>query len=85
MRHCHSRYAAGSGRPKWTAFAAVLKGPSKIEAIRKIFPTTEFQTADGAGRISLAMRAVAVTPSRTECDAQEQAVISLLTAASFGA
>lgn len=35
MRHCHSRYAAGPGRPKWTAFAEALKGSSRIEAVRK--------------------------------------------------
>lgn len=45
------------GRPKWTAFAELLKAPGKIEAVRDILSTEEFRNSDGAGRIALATSA----------------------------
>lgn len=54
--------AQAAGRPKWTALAELLKDVSNVEAVRKIISTTEFQTADGTGRIALAMRAAAAPP-----------------------
>lgn len=49
--------AQAAGRPKWTAFAELLKDASKVAAVRKIIPTGEFQKANGVGRIAQAMQA----------------------------
>lgn len=49
--------AKSVGRPKWTAFAELLKDESRIEAVRKSLRTSEFQRADGAGRIAIATAA----------------------------
>ncbi|MBB3571107.1 plasmid partitioning protein RepB [Rhizobium sp. BK491] len=47
--------AKSVGRPKWTAFAELLKDDSKIAAVREILDTADFQSKDGAGRIAMAM------------------------------
>ncbi|KJF65297.1 plasmid partitioning protein RepB [Rhizobium nepotum] len=47
--------AKSVGRPKWTALSELLKDHSKIAAVRKILDTTDFQSRDGAGRISMAI------------------------------
>lgn len=64
--------AQAAGRPKWTAFAELLKDASKVEAVRKIVPTTEFKKADGTGRIAQAMRAATAPLSRAEEHVQEE-------------
>lgn len=63
--------AQAAGRPKWTAFAELLKDASKIDAVRKIVPTPEFQKADGAGRIAQAMQATVSPLSQPEEHIQE--------------
>ena len=65
--------AKAAGRPKWTAFAELVKDASKVDAIRKIVPTTEFQSADGAGRIALAMRAATLPLAKAEDHVREEA------------
>ncbi|QCL98046.1 plasmid partitioning protein RepB [Agrobacterium tumefaciens] len=47
--------AKSVGRPKWTALSELLKDHSKIASVRKILDTTDFQSRDGAGRISMAI------------------------------
>lgn len=54
--------AKSVGRPKWTALADLLKDKSKNEAVRKVVRTNEFQKADGAGRIALAISAASGIP-----------------------
>lgn len=66
--------AKAVGRPKWTALANLLKDESKIEAVSSIVQTPEFITADGAGRISYAMRAASGKPTQAEEQAQEEAL-----------
>lgn len=46
------------GRPKWTAFAELLKSSGRIDAIRTVLGTEEFRKADGSGRIAIATRAI---------------------------
>jgi len=53
--------AKAVGRPKWTAFADLLKDGSKISAVRDVIQTSGFRQADGAGRIGIAMIAAAGT------------------------
>ena len=55
--------AQAAGRPKWTALAELMKDASKVETIRKIVKTPEFEKADGVERVSLAMRAALAEPS----------------------
>lgn len=45
------------GRPKWTAFAELLKETGRTELVRKALGKDEFKKADGAGRIALASAA----------------------------
>ncbi len=45
------------GRPKWTAFADLLKEAGRIERVRAVLGTDAFKRADGAGRIALAIAA----------------------------
>ncbi|WP_075293093.1 plasmid partitioning protein RepB [Pararhizobium arenae] len=60
------------GRPKWTAFAELLKDARQADTVRKIIATAEFQQADGAGRITQAMRAMLSPVSTANKDAQEE-------------
>jgi ParB family chromosome partitioning protein len=56
--------AKSVGRPKWTAFAEVLRDATKVTAVREILNTTDFLSKDGAGRIGLAMdRANGIIPA----------------------
>ncbi|CAK7261690.1 MULTISPECIES: plasmid partitioning protein RepB [unclassified Shinella] len=76
--------AQSAGRPKWTAFAELLKDASKVDAVRKIVPTAEFQQADGAGRISLAMRATTSPVSQAEEHLQEEILDFVIGGRVFG-
>lgn len=58
--------AKGVGRPKWTAFADLLKNSNKADAVRGIVKTIEFAQADGAERIAQATRAVSEIPRNGE-------------------
>ncbi|KNY14243.1 chromosome partitioning protein ParB [Shinella sp. SUS2] len=63
--------ARGVGRPKWTAFAELLKEPGRLEAVRKVVRAPEFRKADNLERIAQAMRAASsmpVTPDVVEAD-----------------
>jgi len=64
--------AQAAGRPKWTAFAELLKDRSRVEAVRKIVASAEFQQADGAERISQAMRAATSPVPRGEEHVQDE-------------
>ena len=64
--------AQAAGRPKWTALAELLKDGSKLEAVRKILASAEFQQADGAERISHAMRAAQASVPKAEENAHEE-------------
>ncbi|HEY0123863.1 MAG TPA: plasmid partitioning protein RepB [Rhizobium sp.] len=75
--------AKAVGRPKWTAFAELLKDDKKIEAVRKILHADEFQAADGAGRIALATNAANGT-SETGSDRQAGTVDFVLGERLFG-
>lgn len=66
--------AQAAGRPKWTAFAELLRDAYKVDAVRKIVPTPEFQKADGAGRITQAMQATASLPAESEEHVQDFAI-----------
>lgn len=61
--------AQPAGRPKWTAFAELLKDATNVEAVRKSIKTVEFQKADGAGRIAMAMRAATAPLSKADAQA----------------
>ncbi len=70
--------AKGVGRPKWTAFAELLKDSSKIEPIRKLAQMNEFQKADSSERIAMAMRRAIGAPDkqvRANQDAQHDFVL----------
>jgi len=56
--------AKGIGRPKWTAFAELLRDSSKIELVRKLVQTVEFQKADSLERIAQATRVASGTPDK---------------------
>lgn len=59
--------AKSVGRPKWTAFAELLKDESKVAAVRQILDTADFLSKDGAGRIGMAMdRANGIIPTQSE-------------------
>jgi ParB family chromosome partitioning protein len=59
--------AKSVGRPKWTAFAELLKDDSKVAAVRQILDTTDFLSKDGAGRIGMAMdRASGIIPTEPD-------------------
>lgn len=64
--------AQAAGRPKWTAFAELLKDASNVDAVRKIIASAEFQKADGAGRIALAVRAAIAPVSQAEAQAPDE-------------
>lgn len=64
--------AQAAGRPKWTAFAELLKDRSRVGAVRKIVASAEFQQADGAERISQAMRAATSPVHRGEEHVQDE-------------
>ncbi len=49
--------ARGVGRPKWTAFAELLRDRSRIELVRKLIKTVKFHEADSSERIAQATRA----------------------------
>ncbi|WFU07354.1 plasmid partitioning protein RepB (plasmid) [Rhizobium sp. CB3171] len=49
--------AKGVGRPKWTAFADLLKDSEKLEAVRRIIDTPDFKKADGPERMRQATKA----------------------------
>lgn len=55
--------AKGVGRPKWTAFADLLKEKGELERVRNIIQTVEFRKADSSERIAQAVRAAS---GRTE-------------------
>lgn len=55
--------AKGVGRPKWTAFAELLKDADRLKAVRKIVRTSAFQKADSAERVALAVRAASGAPA----------------------
>jgi ParB family chromosome partitioning protein len=59
--------AKSVGRPKWTAFAEVLKDDTKVAAVREILNTADFLSRDGAGRIGMAMdRANGIIPAEPD-------------------
>lgn len=58
------------GRPKWTAFADLLKDDGRIAAVRAILDSDAFRHADGVGRIALASAAASGT-TRTPADAAD--------------
>ena len=59
--------AKSVGRPKWTAFAELLKDDSKVAAVRQILDTPDFLSKDGAGRIGMAMdRASGIIPTEPD-------------------
>ncbi|WP_455274838.1 plasmid partitioning protein RepB [Rhizobium herbae] len=64
--------AKGVGRPKWTAFADLLKSLNKAEAVRRIVKTPEFKQADGAERIAQAIRAASEISKHGEGKAQDE-------------
>ena len=64
--------AQAAGRPKWTAFAELLKDSSRVESVRKIVASAEFQQADGAERISQAMRAATSPAPQAEEHVQDE-------------
>lgn len=66
--------AKGVGRPKWTAFAELLRGSSKVERVRKIVETVEFQKADSSERIAQATRAANGTPVMSS-EASQDAIL----------
>lgn len=66
--------AKGVGRPKWTAFAELLREPSRIERVRKIVQTAEFQKADSSERIAQAVRAASVA-SKNPTDASQEEIV----------
>lgn len=53
------------GRPKWTALAELLKSADKVEAVKDVLDTDEFKSADGVGRIALAIGAASGTRQST--------------------
>ncbi|MFB9795023.1 plasmid partitioning protein RepB [Shinella granuli] len=55
--------AKGVGRPKWTAFAELLKDADRMAAVRKILQTPAFQKAESAERVTLAIRATSGVPA----------------------
>lgn len=55
--------AKGVGRPKWTAFAELLKDRKKIAAVQPLIQTLEFRKSDGSQRIALAIKAASDTSS----------------------
>ncbi|NEH46626.1 plasmid partitioning protein RepB [Rhizobium leguminosarum] len=57
--------AKAVGRPKWTAFAELLKDDRKIDLVRHALSSEEFRKADGAGRIALAINAATDAPKAT--------------------
>ncbi|SEI14598.1 chromosome partitioning protein, ParB family [Rhizobium tibeticum] len=63
---CAVGRAKGIGRPKWTAFAELLKDLNKVAAVRRIVQTPEFPKADGAERIAQAMRAASDMSAKAE-------------------
>jgi ParB family chromosome partitioning protein len=75
--------AKAVGRPKWTAFADLLRDDSKVEAVRKVLGTDEFRKADGAGRIGLAINA-ANGVSRSSSEAPRATVDFMLGERLFG-
>ncbi|MBB4953623.1 ParB family chromosome partitioning protein [Agrobacterium vitis] len=56
------------GRPKWTAFAELLKDRSALERVRAATKTAAFLQADGPGRIALAMRAASTLAAHDGTD-----------------
>ncbi len=66
--------AKGIGRPKWTAFAELLKDPSNAARIRKIIDTAEFRGADSSGRIAQAIRAASALPEKAAAEVTEQII-----------
>lgn len=54
------------GRPKWTAFAELLKDGAKLDQVRSAIQTPGFLQADGPTRIALAMRAASALPVTPE-------------------
>ncbi len=64
--------AKGVGRPKWTAFSELLKNPNRIPAVRQVIQSADFQKADSAERIALAMRAASGQPGKSQEDAQDE-------------
>ena len=49
--------AKGVGRPKWTAFAELLRDSNKLELVRQLFKVNDFQNAESSERVAMAMRA----------------------------
>lgn len=76
--------AKGVGRPKWTAFAELLKDPDRIEAVRAIIRTPGFQKAEGAVRMAEAIRAASGAPARLEEPEPEEALAFFLGERIFG-
>ncbi|CAN7770318.1 plasmid partitioning protein RepB [Rhizobium leguminosarum] len=69
--------AKAVGRPKWTAFADLLKDESKIGAVREVLQTSEFRKADGVGRIALAVSAATGAPALPSVKPSETVDFSL--------
>jgi ParB family transcriptional regulator, chromosome partitioning protein len=53
------------GRPKWTALSELLKDSSKVARVRAVTKTPAFVSADGPGRIALAMRAASALETKS--------------------
>lgn len=64
--------AKGVGRPKWTAFAELLKDSSRIALARKIVETPGFQKADSSERIAQVVRAVSAAPEKPTYTSEEE-------------
>ncbi len=66
--------AKGVGRPKWTAFAELLKDPSSAARVRKIIDTVEFRGADSSSRIAQAIRAASSAADKVTMEPAEEIV-----------
>ncbi|NGO66704.1 plasmid partitioning protein RepB [Rhizobium daejeonense] len=66
--------AKGVGRPKWTAFAELLRDEMRIDAVRKIVQSAEFLKSDGAVRIALAIKAASGDLAKPQEVAQDETV-----------
>lgn len=64
--------AKGVGRPKWTAFAELLRDSSRIARVRRIVQTAEFRKADSSERIAQALRAASGMPEKSSEAGQDE-------------
>lgn len=76
--------AKAVGRPKWTAFAELLKDSSKIQVVRQIVQTEVFQKANSTERIALAIQAGSNVPSKPNEEGRDETLNFVLGERLFG-